>query len=80
MFPQYWPKKYSNSAAASVAIEPGIQGVGVGWMFTILMLILLLSNSSVLFVLKYGPRWRNKRALAAEVKLEKEKEKQASQW
>lgn len=71
-----------KSAVASVAIEPGIQGVGVGWMFTILTLILLLSNLSVLFVLKYGPRWRNKRACAAEeeAKANKEESAAAGQW
>ncbi|KAL1932432.1 hypothetical protein VTP01DRAFT_8110 [Rhizomucor pusillus] len=65
-------------AVASVAIEPGIQGVGVGWMFTILTLILLLSNLSVLFVLKYGPRWRNKRACAAEEEAKANKEESAA--
>lgn len=71
-----------KSAVASVAIEPGIQGIGVGWMFTILTLILLLSNLSVLFVLKYGPRWRNKRACAAEeeAKANKEESAAAGQW
>lgn len=61
-----------------MAIEPGIQGVGVGWMFTILTLILLLSNLSVLFVLKYGPRWRNKRACAAEEEAKANKEESAA--
>ncbi|KAL1932431.1 hypothetical protein VTP01DRAFT_8109 [Rhizomucor pusillus] len=56
-------------AILSVVIEPGFQNIGTGWMFTIFTIILLLSNSSILFVLKFGPRWRTKRAQAAEEKM-----------
>ncbi|KAG0185328.1 hypothetical protein DFQ28_009542 [Apophysomyces sp. BC1034] len=49
-------------AVATVVIDPGIQGVGVGWMFTILGFILMATNSMLYFLLKYGPRWRERRA------------------
>lgn len=60
---------HHNRAILSVVIEPGFQNIGTGWMFTIFTIILLLSNSSILFVLKFGPRWRTKRAQAAEEKM-----------
>ncbi|KAF7724883.1 hypothetical protein EC973_000596 [Apophysomyces ossiformis] len=49
-------------AVATVVISPGIQGVGAGWMFTILALILIASNSLLYFLMKYGPQWRERRA------------------
>ncbi|KAI8148733.1 major facilitator superfamily domain-containing protein [Fennellomyces sp. T-0311] len=48
-------------AAATVAIEPGIQSVNVGWMYTILGLLLVVSNSLFPVLLKFGPRWRKNR-------------------
>ncbi|KAI7900288.1 major facilitator superfamily domain-containing protein [Cokeromyces recurvatus] len=49
-------------AIATVCIEPGIEGVGIGWMFTILGFFILLFNSCVPILLKYGPRWKQRRA------------------
>lgn len=52
-------------AVATVTIEPGISGVGVGWIFTILGLICLASNALLLPVLLiWGPQWRIKRESA----------------
>ncbi|KAI8987470.1 major facilitator superfamily domain-containing protein [Mycotypha africana] len=48
-------------AVASVSIEPGIKGVGVGWCFTIIGLICVASNALVPVLFKYGPRWRKER-------------------
>ncbi|KAI9018103.1 major facilitator superfamily domain-containing protein [Phycomyces nitens] len=48
-------------AVATVAIDPGIQGIGTGWMFTILGLILIVSNIIIYILLQFGPRWRKKR-------------------
>ncbi|KAI8145766.1 major facilitator superfamily domain-containing protein [Fennellomyces sp. T-0311] len=48
-------------AAATAAIQPGIDGVNVGWMFTILGLILAVTNVSVPILIKFGPIWRKKR-------------------
>jgi MFS family permease len=42
-------------AISTVYIDPGIEGVGVGWMFTILGLILLVNNICFPFLLKRDP-------------------------
>ncbi|GAN01601.1 MFS general substrate transporter [Mucor ambiguus] len=49
-------------AIASVAIEPGIQGVGIGWMFTIVGLLVTVTNIAVPVLIKFGPKWRARRA------------------
>jgi MFS family permease len=51
----------SLGAVATVSIEPGIQGIGIGWIFTIIGLICVASNSLVPVMLKFGPRWRMER-------------------
>lgn len=51
-------------AVATVTIEPGIRGVGVGWIFTILGLICLASNALLPVLLIWGPQWRIKRESA----------------
>ncbi|KAI7881315.1 MFS general substrate transporter [Lichtheimia hyalospora FSU 10163] len=48
-------------AVATVVIDPGISGVGVGWMFTILGLIMTASNLLLVILRIYGPRWRKAR-------------------
>ncbi|KAI8330551.1 major facilitator superfamily domain-containing protein [Blakeslea trispora] len=48
-------------AIASSVIDPGIEGVGVGWMFTIIGLLVFLVNVSIPVLLKFGPRWRAQR-------------------
>lgn len=52
---------YLYSAVATVVIDPGINGVGVGWMFTILGLIMTASNLLLVVLRIYGPRWRKAR-------------------
>ncbi|CAO0795031.1 unnamed protein product [Mucor circinelloides] len=48
-------------AVATVSIEPGIQNVGVGWIFTIIGLVCIASNVLVPVLFKFGPRWRKER-------------------
>ncbi|KAI9487739.1 MAG: major facilitator superfamily domain-containing protein [Benjaminiella poitrasii] len=48
-------------AVATVTIEPGIQGVGVGWIFTIIAFVCIASNALVPILFKFGPRWRKAR-------------------
>lgn len=50
------------SAAASAVIEPGIQGIGVGWMYTTLGLILVVKSGVLLpTLLIFGSKWRKAR-------------------
>lgn len=49
-------------AAATTAILPGIQKLGVGWVFTVVSAILLVSRIPMYYELKHGPRWRRERA------------------
>ncbi|CAO3636467.1 unnamed protein product [Mucor hiemalis] len=48
-------------AIATVYIDPGISGVGTGWMFTILGFVLLLNNVCLPVLIKKGPQWRRNR-------------------
>ncbi|KAJ8652386.1 hypothetical protein O0I10_011966 [Lichtheimia ornata] len=49
-------------AAASAVIEPGIQGIGVGWMYTTLGLILVIKSGVLLpTLLIFGSKWRKAR-------------------
>ncbi|KAI0382010.1 MFS general substrate transporter [Hypomontagnella monticulosa] len=48
-------------AAATAAIGPMINGVGVGWAFTILGLIYLLFSPMLFLVMKYGMKWRKEK-------------------
>lgn len=48
-------------AIATVYIDPGISGIGTGWMFTILSIALVANNACVPILLKMGPKWRQKR-------------------
>ncbi|KAI8977257.1 major facilitator superfamily domain-containing protein [Mycotypha africana] len=48
-------------AIATVAIDPGIEGIGIGWMFTVISLFVTVSNIAVPVLLKFGPRWKEKR-------------------
>ncbi|KAI9254057.1 major facilitator superfamily domain-containing protein [Sporodiniella umbellata] len=53
-------------AIVTICIDPGIQGVGVGWMFTILGLLMILSNMAIPILFKYGPEWIHRRSLDAQ--------------
>ncbi|KAI7864216.1 major facilitator superfamily domain-containing protein [Mucor mucedo] len=48
-------------AMATAYIGPGIAGVGMGWMFTILGLILVANNVCLFILIKRGPQWRMNR-------------------
>ncbi|KAI8071394.1 major facilitator superfamily domain-containing protein [Gongronella butleri] len=48
-------------AVATVTIDPGFKGIGVGPMFVVLGVILLASNICVVLLLIYGQQWRLKR-------------------
>lgn len=48
-------------ATATVYIDPGIEGVGMGWMFAILGLILLVNNICLSILIKKGPQWKQNR-------------------
>ncbi|KAF7732574.1 hypothetical protein EC973_003321 [Apophysomyces ossiformis] len=55
-------------AIATTLVLPAIQLLGVGWAFTTISGILLLSRIPMILVLWYGPRWRRERAKRAEHK------------
>ncbi|KAG2230859.1 hypothetical protein INT48_009240 [Thamnidium elegans] len=48
-------------AVATMSVEPGIQRLGPGWMFTLLGLVCVASNGLVPILLVYGPRWKSLR-------------------
>ena len=50
-------------AIATVYIDPGIEGVGMGWMFTILGFVLLLNNLCLPLLMKKGTQWQEQRAI-----------------
>ena len=50
-------------AVATVSIEPGIQCLGVGWMFTLMACICITSNGLVPVILVWGPQWRSTREI-----------------
>ncbi|KAG2218881.1 hypothetical protein INT45_003948 [Circinella minor] len=60
-------------AIATSTIEPGINGVGIGWIFTILGLILAITIGLVPVLIKYGPQWRTARAEQDKHRLAKRK-------
>ncbi|KAF1797826.1 major facilitator superfamily domain-containing protein [Mucor lusitanicus] len=49
------------AAAVVMAVQPGIERLGVGWLFTLIALVLLVSRVSMIVLLSYGPKWRNQR-------------------
>jgi hypothetical protein len=49
------------AAAVVTAVQPGIQGIGVGWLFTTVSLVLFISRISIMILLKFGPKWRKQR-------------------
>lgn len=49
------------SCVGTVLASPIINGIGNGWLFTILALVGFISGVTVLLLMKkYGPRWREK--------------------
>ncbi|KAI9310575.1 major facilitator superfamily domain-containing protein [Dichotomocladium elegans] len=51
----------SLGAAATACIEPGINGIGVGWMFTLMGIILITSTAVIPVIMKSGPGWWQRR-------------------
>ncbi|KAL7312101.1 hypothetical protein PS15m_007902 [Mucor circinelloides] len=49
------------AAVVVMAVQPGIERLGVGWLFTLISLVLLVSRVSMVVLLRYGPKWRNQR-------------------
>ncbi|KAG2183022.1 hypothetical protein INT44_006003, partial [Umbelopsis vinacea] len=62
-------------AIAVVGIAPGIERLGVGWMLTLISLILFFSRILMMVELKYGPTWRQQRAERTELKEKKKADK-----
>ncbi|KAI2781749.1 MFS general substrate transporter [Daldinia loculata] len=48
-------------AAATAVIGPMINGVGIGWAFTILGFIYIAFSPMLFFILKYGVKWRKEK-------------------
>jgi MFS family permease len=72
MLTEFMPKKSSEGVAlnnfvrnifscvGSLVTAPIINGIGNGWLFTILGLVALGSSSVIVLMRVYGPRWRVK--------------------
>lgn len=72
MLTEFMPKKSSTGVAlnnfvrnifscvGTLVTSPIIQGIGNGWLFTILGLVGFASSSVILVMKVYGPRWREK--------------------
>ena len=70
MLTEFMPKKSSEGVAlnnfmrnifscvGSFVTAPIINGIGNGWLFTILGLVSFASSSVILLMRVYGPRWR----------------------
>ncbi|KAI1799567.1 MFS general substrate transporter [Daldinia bambusicola] len=48
-------------AASTAVIGPMINGVGIGWAFTILGLIYIVCSPMLFLILKYGMKWRKEK-------------------
>ncbi|RCH80411.1 hypothetical protein CU098_002217, partial [Rhizopus stolonifer] len=48
-------------AGAVMMVEPAVAAMGVGWFFTMVSFVLLLSRTTVIVLLKFGPKWRLER-------------------
>ncbi|OAX79430.1 hypothetical protein ACJ72_06249 [Emergomyces africanus] len=53
-------------AGATAVISPMINGLGVGWCFTLLALIMAATAPVMLVVIRFGPKWREERRVKAE--------------
>ncbi|KAI9246065.1 major facilitator superfamily domain-containing protein [Phascolomyces articulosus] len=49
-------------------IEPGIDQIGIGWMFTLLGLLMCINVAFIPILIKYGPKWRIQRSEKEEQK------------
>lgn len=50
-----------SGAAATAAIAPIIRGIGRGWAFTLLALLVTIPSPVLLIIVKHGPKWRRQR-------------------
>lgn len=50
-----------TAAIANYLIILMIDGMGRGWCFTFVGLVLLFSSSTLLVLIRYGPQWRKAR-------------------
>jgi hypothetical protein len=50
-----------SSAAATAVIQPGINGIGVHYMFLTLALISIAMTPCILVIRRFGPNWRRNR-------------------
>jgi hypothetical protein len=53
-------------AGATALISPMINGMGIGWCFTFLSLVLIATSPMVWAVYFWGERWREKRRVRGE--------------
>ncbi|KAJ8654558.1 hypothetical protein O0I10_009740 [Lichtheimia ornata] len=60
-------------AAGTACVEPGIEGIGIGWMFTVLGLILFVSSGLVPIMIALGPKWWRRRCERREAKEQQKK-------
>ncbi|CEP12283.1 hypothetical protein [Parasitella parasitica] len=49
------------AAAVVMIVQPGIQAIGVGWLFTVISLVLLVSRITIVVLFRCGPKWRKER-------------------
>lgn len=50
-----------SSAAATAVIQPGINGIGVQYMFLTLALISMAMTPCIVVIRRFGPNWRRNR-------------------
>ncbi|KAI7854746.1 major facilitator superfamily domain-containing protein [Circinella umbellata] len=62
-------------AIATATIQPGIDRVGLGWLFSIIGLILTLTNSFIPILIKFGPSWWSKRVERREREAQRQQQK-----
>jgi multidrug resistance protein len=65
-------------AAATAVINPMIDGIGLGWSFTIVALCFLVFSPSLLYIMKNGVKWRQAKAEKRRLKEEAERAQQQS--
>ena len=63
-----------NSSVATAVLQPIVDSVGIGWVYTIFGIILSSCTASVPLLLKYGENWRKVRAAQEERRREKKEE------
>ncbi|KAI8141950.1 major facilitator superfamily domain-containing protein [Fennellomyces sp. T-0311] len=62
-------------AAATSGIEPCIERMGLGWTFTFLGFVLMITNSFYPILIKYGPRWWRSRVERHERAVERHRQR-----